>query len=307
MLVLVTGAGGQTGSIVVRRLLERGSETFTVRALVRSPESEAKLRESLGEELGRGLEVVHGDICKPESLESAFKGAEAVVTAASAMPKISKVSLAGVILTKLATLGLVSRKPSFWFEEGCAPEQVDWLGARRQIDLAKAEGCKHMVLVSSMAGTKPDHFLNTHMDRIVLWKRKAECYLMASGVPYTIIHPGGLLPHFGARAPAPGGRRPLYAALDDALLDDERKISTVPREDVAEVCVHCLLNPVEAAGRSFDLGSGPETEEEHPLDLKELLAPLEGKNCAYTEADANFLPEPPLAKSGRSCSPCGES
>jgi len=303
----VTGAGGQTGAMVVRRLLERGRETFAVRALVRSSGSEAKLRESVGEELSKNLEVVLGDICKPETLEYAFHGAEAVVVVTSAMPRVSKVSLLGVIVTKIFTLGYVSRKPSFWYDEGCSPEQVDWIGQREQIDLATAEGCKHMVLVSSMAGTKPDHFLNTELDHIVLWKRKAECYLMASGVPYTIIHPGGLLPHFGARAPAPGGRRPLYAALDDALLDDERKISTVPREDVAEVCVHCLLNPVEAAGRSFDLGSGPETEEEHPLDLKELLAPLEGKNCAYTEADANFLPEPPLAKSGRSCSPCGES
>lgn len=288
MLVLVTGAGGQTGSIVVRRLLERGDKLFTVRALVRSPESEAKLREGLGEELAKGLEVVHGDISNSESLKPAFKGVEAVVTVTAATPKISKASLAGVILTKLVTLGLVSRKPSFWYEEGAAPEQVDWLGTQRQIDLAKEEGCKHMVFVSSMAGTKPDHFLNTHMDRVVLWKRKAECYLVASGVPYTIVHPGGLMPHYGAKAPAPGGRRQLHAAVDDALLDDGREFNKVPREDVAEVCVECLLHPSETVGRSFDLGSGPETEEEHAVNIKELLAPLDGKNCTYSEADADF-------------------
>lgn len=27
--------------------------------------------------------------------------------------------------------------------------------------------------------------------RVAQWKRKAEQYLIASGVPYTIIHPGG--------------------------------------------------------------------------------------------------------------------
>jgi len=304
--VLVTGAGGLTGSIVVRRLLERGSEAFTVRALVRSKGSEEKLRTNLGEELAKRLEVVYGDITKPESLQAVFAGVEGVVVSTSGMPRLNKASLVGVILTKLLTLGFVSRKPSFFFDEGQSPEQVDWIAQREQIDLAKAAGVKHMVLVSSMGGTKPDHFLNTQMENIVLWKRKAECYLMASGLPYTIIHPGGLLPHFGSRTPAPGGRRQLLAAADDALMDDERKLSTVPREDVAEVCVHCLLCPEDAKGRAFDLGSSAETEEEHPVNLKELLAPLDGKNCTYTEADAHFETERPSSK-GRECPPCGSS
>ena len=32
---------------------------------------------------------------------------------------------------------------------------------------------------------------------ILLWKRKAEEYLIASGIPYTIIHPGGLIDKAG--------------------------------------------------------------------------------------------------------------
>ena len=51
-----------------------------------------------------------------------------------------------------------------------------------------------------MGGTQPDNFINTigkiegdeKSSRILLWKRKAEEYLIASGIPYTIIHPGGL-------------------------------------------------------------------------------------------------------------------
>lgn len=291
--VLVTGAGGQTGAIVVRKLLEQGKDKIIPRALVRSTESETKLKESLGD-LASSLEIFQGDVSKPSTLAAAFKGMDAVVICTSAMPRLNKLSLPGVILTKIFTLGYISQRPSFFFEDGGCPEMVDWLGQREQIDVAKTGGVKHIVLVSSMAGTKPEHFLNVALDNIVLWKRRAECYLIDSGIPYTIIHPGGLLPHPGpgAAVPAPGGKRQLYVSKDDALLDDERKVSTVPREDVAEVCVQCVLQPYEAKGRSFDLGSGPETEEAHPLNLRDLLTTLGGTNCAYTAQDAMFKPEP---------------
>jgi len=284
--VVVTGAGGQTGGILVRKLLERGSEAFIARAVVRSDASEAKLKESLGDKAEK-LEIVKADITKPDTLSDAFKGMDALVIVTSGMPRLDKSSLVGVILTKIFTLGMVSKKPSFFFDEGQGPEQVDWIGQRDQIDAAKAAGLKHVVLVSSMAGTKPDHFLNTQMENIVLWKRKAECYLMSSGLPYTIIHPGGLLPHFGDKKPAPGGVRELLVGVDDKLMDDKSK-SLVPREDVAEVCVECLAAPEISCGRSFDLGSGEETDKQRSVDLKALLATLEGKNCVYTDADAAF-------------------
>ena len=41
------------------------------------------------------------------------------------------------------------------------PEEVDWLGAKTQIDAAKAAGVKRFVFVSSMGGTQPDNFLNS--------------------------------------------------------------------------------------------------------------------------------------------------
>jgi hypothetical protein len=70
--------------------------------------------------------------------------------------------------------------------------QVDWKGQKAQIDAAKAAGLEHVVLVSSMGGTNPDNNLNKIGDgNILMWKRKAEIYLVKSGLPYTIIHPGG--------------------------------------------------------------------------------------------------------------------
>lgn len=72
-------------------------------------------------------------------------------------------------------------------------EQVDWEGQKVQIDAAKAVGVRKVILVSSMGITNADHFLNKIGDgKILLWKRKAEEYLIASGLTYTILHPGGL-------------------------------------------------------------------------------------------------------------------
>lgn len=300
MQVLVTGAGGKTGSIVVRKLLERGAAAFKVRAMVRSKESEDSLREKLGEPLSASLEVVHGDVLKKETLAEAFKGVEAAVLVTSAMPQLNKLSLVKVIGAKLLTFGMVSLRPDFWYVEGQSPEHMDWVGQRDQIDAAKASGVKHVVLVSSMAGTLPEHFLNANLDRIVLWKRKAEKYLISSGLPYTIIHPGGLLPHPGPQAnvPAPGGKRQLFLSVDDKLILEADKLkeegkqdqahNVIPREDVAEICVQSLLEP-DAKNRSFDLGSGKEGEGDvYSGDFKALLATLEGQNCSY---DAPELPE----------------
>lgn len=306
--VLVTGAGGQTGSIVVRKLLElgvgEGRPFSAVRALVRSQESGERLVKSLGDL--KGVEIFLGDVSDTDSLETAFKGVDAVVVCTSAMPRISKLSLAKVITLKLFSFNTYSSGPTFWYEEGQSPMDIDWLGQKAQFDTAEAAGVKHVVLVSSMAGTKPEHFLNTNMQNIVLWKRKAECALVGSGLRYTIIHPGGLLPHVGSSEKAEGKKRELLVAVNDALMDGEKKNAMVPREDLAEVCVRCVMEPEVSAGRSFDLGSRPEGEGEgegfegKPGQLKALLETLDGKNCHYTDADEHFCALEPK-DGGRGC------
>merc|ERR1712046_536199 len=98
----------------------------------------------------------------------------------------------------LVVLSSAAPKPSadgksFGYSESGMPERVDWVGGRNLIDAAKLAGTKHVVYVSSMGGTMPNHMLNKMGGgNILLWKRKAEMYLIASGIPYTIIHPGGL-------------------------------------------------------------------------------------------------------------------
>jgi NADP-dependent 3-hydroxy acid dehydrogenase YdfG len=60
MKVLVTGATGNVGSVVVAELLKRGAE---VRALIRKPDADHKLPAS--------VEVAIGDLLDPVSIEEA--------------------------------------------------------------------------------------------------------------------------------------------------------------------------------------------------------------------------------------------
>ena len=283
MKVVVTGAGGRTGSLCFKKLRERaGVEAVgCVRSL-----PPAKLYKRLGasrDELDGALaevDVTNG----PEELTSLLQRekAEALMIATSAVPKIKPLSILKALALK--PFGK-SARPSFRFPPGGTPEEVDWLGQKSQIDAAVASGCvKHVVLCSSMGGTDAGNFLNTiglkpdgSGGSILLWKRKAEKYLVASGIDYTILHPGGLLDQ-------PGGRR-IVLGVDDELL--KRKVRSIPRDDVAEVMVLSLFVP-KMRKRSVDLIS-----EDAPRDAGALLSTLETSgllgNCDYNDKS---LPEP---------------
>ena len=87
-------------------------------------------------------------------------GCDAVVLCTSAVPAIKPLSLMKTMATKVLPFVKTSR-PAFKFPKNGTPEEVDWLGAKKQIDAAKAAGIKQFVFVSSMGGTNPDNFLNS--------------------------------------------------------------------------------------------------------------------------------------------------
>ncbi|KAJ9523117.1 hypothetical protein QJQ45_023896 [Haematococcus lacustris] len=260
--VAVTGAGGRTGSLVVQRLSKRpGMEAI---ATVRSVASKTALAQKLGcpESSLRVVDIAASPSVVTEQLTAALAGCAALVIATSAVPEV---------LPKPE--GAPPGPPSFKWKEGQAPEQVDWLGQKLQVDAAKQAGVKHVVLVSSMGGTNPKHPLNNIAGgNILQWKRKAEQYLMQSGLTYTIIHPGGLLDEAG-------GARQLMVGVDDVLVNATYR--SIPREDVAEVCVQSLLLP-QYQNRSFDLTSMPPGEGVVTTDFAALIDSLEGKNCDYS-------------------------
>ncbi|CAM9798633.1 unnamed protein product, partial [Phaeothamnion confervicola] len=272
MKVVVTGAAGKTGSLVFKKLLDR--DGFDPIGIVRSSSS-IKTLTKLGAPKSA---IAIADVTQKDGLEEAMRGADAVVLCSSATPKIIFWSLIKLLFNKFILRKANPGRPQFRWRGGGEPEIVDWLGAKNQIDSAKAVGVKQFVFVSSMGGTQPDNFLNSIGKRadgkggdILLWKRKAEKYLVESGLPYTIIHPGGLLDK-------PGGRRELTVGVDDELLKLPRR--SIPRADVAEVCVQSL-GLKEAINRSFDLASQDEGGVPTLL-LAPLLAGLNGRNCDYS-------------------------
>jgi len=230
--VLITGATGRTGSLVFEKLRNM-SATFNPRGFARSPQ---KAEERFGTTEG----FYFGDIQNPTDLTPALEGCDALVILTSAIPQMKAPPQPG-------------QRPEFTYPEGGWPEQVDYHGQVNQIEAAKAAGVKHIVLVGSMGGTNEQHPLNKMGNgNILIWKRKAEQYLIDSGIDYTIIRAGGLLD-------APGGQRELLVGKDDQLLQNppDGIPTSIPRADVAEIVVQALMEPV-ARNKAFDVISKPE-------------------------------------------------
>ena len=203
-LVLVAGATGGTGSLVVAELQKQG---YPVRAFVRSTAKAA-------ERLGADVEAVAGDLKDTTSIAAALDGVGAIINAAGAGGGGS---------------------------EDNTPEKVDYEGARNLAEAALAAGVGHYVLVSSRGVTDDDHYLNRMFDNVMLWKRRGEEAVAASGVPYTIVRPGGL-------SDDPGGVQTIIFEQGDTRSQGIWNT----RADVARVCVAALKHEA-ARNKIFEI------------------------------------------------------
>jgi uncharacterized protein YbjT (DUF2867 family) len=204
--VLVIGATGRSGAPTLAAL--RAAGYTRVRALVRDP---AGARAKVAAE----VELVRGDVRDPASLAAALAGVQYIVS----------------------TLGA-----NTFDDPANSPEKVDYEGVRNVATAAKAAGVKHYVQVSSLGVTNPNHPLN-RFGKVMDWKLKGENALRASGVPYTIVRPGGL-------GDGPGGKVGLRVGQGDTLESGQ-----IQRADVATVCVQALGNP-DAIGKTFEVIGG---------------------------------------------------
>ena len=79
MTIVVTGASGQLGHLVVQDLLDRGVAAGQIVAAVRTPEKAADLA-------ARGVQVREADYDRPETLAAAFAGADKVLLISGSEP-----------------------------------------------------------------------------------------------------------------------------------------------------------------------------------------------------------------------------
>jgi uncharacterized protein YbjT (DUF2867 family) len=108
--------------------------------------------------------------------------------------------------------------------------RADYLGNRNLIDAAVKAGVNKFILISSIGSGNsvvalPPQALET-LKAVLIEKEQAEQHLIASGLTYVIIRPGGL-----KSDPATG---------NGILTEDCRVAGTIHREDVAALACRCL-------------------------------------------------------------------
>lgn len=159
--VFVAGGSGRTGLAIVEVLSEAGYE---VRASTRNA-ARARQRH------GSGINWVEMDLHDTVAVKAAVEGADIVVST------VGHGDFVGIE----------------------APQFVGYLAVRNLVDAAKAANVKHMIVItSSTAGHLHgrDHRNEARFGFVLYWKTKGEDYLIASGLPYTFIGPGGLADDF---------------------------------------------------------------------------------------------------------------
>ena len=86
---------------------------------------------------------------------------------------------------------IISTLGATQFEGPNSPEFVDWGGTKNLVDAALLAGVKHFVIESAAGVTQDNNDMNKY-GNVMVFKLKAENYLRDSGLPYTIVRPGGL-------------------------------------------------------------------------------------------------------------------
>ncbi|MFL5825892.1 MAG: SDR family oxidoreductase [Thermoleophilaceae bacterium] len=205
MEVLVAGGHGKVGRRLLRAL---SGEGHRARGLIRNSDQAGDLEED-------GAEAVVLDL-EQDSIEDvltdAVSGADAVVFAAGAGPGSG-----------------AERKST-----------MDFGGAVKLMDAAKAAGVRRYVMVSSMGADDPESASGPMIPYLEA-KAAADRALEESGLDYTIVRPGGLTDD-------PGTGR-----IDAATTLGRR--GQIPRDDVAQTLLATLFAPT-TIGKTFEVLSG---------------------------------------------------
>ena len=214
--VLVIGGTRGTGLLIARRLHQRG---VPVRVLARDRARALTL-------FNREIDVVSGDLTKPDTLPAAMAG------------------IRDVIFTAGCRSGYPARE--------AAIEATEYHGVINALDAARHGGSPGRFLYMTASGVTVPSLatacLNLWKGNTLFWRRRAEDEIRGSGLAYTIIRTGMLLNR-------PGGRHAIAVTQQPLPLSPRYRIA---RADAAEVFVAALDHP-KTARATFEIvwGSGP--------------------------------------------------
>jgi len=238
--VAVAGATGGVGSAVVRALLAASSApsadppALRVRALARSAARAAQVLPPFG--ANSQLEVAVCDVRQFATLPAALKGADALVIATGPPRTLSPFDV----------------------------YDVDYVGNANLVAAAQqAGGVKQVVLVTTIGADDLVNPLNLFWG-VCFWKKQAEGVLQRSGLPYTVIRPGGL-----RNDGAPGGL--VLGGPGTWGVPPLRQAGSILRSQVADLCVESLAAPDLSAGRVIEAIAKPDAP---ARPIAQLLAEL---------------------------------
>ncbi|MBN1202706.1 MAG: complex I NDUFA9 subunit family protein [Anaerolineae bacterium] len=214
-MILVTGASGYVGNNLVRRLVELDKP---VRAVVHN---RAKAETRLADARNR-IEIVSGDVTRPDTLAPALDGVSAVV--------------------HLVAVAIEHGERTY--------ERINTQGTINVVDAAKAAGVRRFINMSQNGADSslPYRFLAS--------KGKAQAYVAASGLDWTALRPSVIWGPQDEFANVQARLIRLTPLIFPIVGDGQARFQPVYVGDVVEAIARCLDDD-STIGQELGVG-GPE-------------------------------------------------
>ena len=196
MSLLIIGGTGTLGRQIVLQALTKG---YKVRCLVRNFRKASFLKEW-------GVELVYGDLTRPETIPPCLKGITAIIDASTSRA-----------------------------DELDSLKKVDWEGKLCLIETAKAANIQRFIFFSAQ---NVEQFNNIPLMKL---KNGIEIKLKKSGIPYTIFRLTGfyqgLIEQYAI---------PILENLPIWVTNENTYISYMDTQDIAKFCIRALQIPQTA-------------------------------------------------------------